>query len=95
MGPESTYEQKQAGLDTITMEQKLRLKAHNVAYREKFGFTFVICARENKVAAILDGLEQRLSATREEEIKTGIGEVKKIARLRAIDILKKINISKL
>ena len=77
------------------MEQKQRLKDHNEAYREKFGFTFVICARENKVAAIMDGLEQRLSATREEEIKNGICEVKKIAKLRAIDILNKINPSKL
>ena len=27
--------------------------------RDKFGFTFVICARENKAAAILAGLDSR------------------------------------
>ena len=28
-------------------------------FRSKFGFTFIICARENKVAAILEGLALR------------------------------------
>ena len=88
-------EQREAGLHLLTNEQKRRLKTHNDAYRDKFGFTFVICARENKAAAILKGLRVRLGSSREEEIRTGIGEVKKIARLRAIDILNKINISKL
>ena len=93
--PESTFEQRQAGLHLLTLEQKQRLKTLNDAYRDKFGFTFVICARENKAAAILEGLTKRLVSSRQEEIKTGFGEVKKIAKLRAVDILKKINISKL
>ena len=93
--PESTFEQREAGLHLLTVEQKQKLKSLNDAYRDKFGFTFIICARENKAAAILEGLTKRLVSTREEEIKTGIGEVKKIARLRAVDILKNINISKL
>ena len=29
------------------------------APRAKFGFTFIICARENKAAAILTGLDNR------------------------------------
>ena len=77
------------------MEQKQTLKTLNNAYRDKFGFTFIICARQNKAAAILDGLTKRLVSSREEEINVGIGEVKKIAKLRAIDILRRINISKL
>ena len=93
--PESTLEQREAGLHLLTLEQKQTLKTLNNAYRDKFGFTFIICARQNKAAAILEGLTKRLGSSREEEINVGIGEVKKIAKLRAIDILRRINISKL
>jgi len=86
---ESTREQKEAGLDLLSADEKSRLKSHNDQYREKFGFTFIITARENKAAAILAGLDQRLSNSREVEILVGIGEVKKIAKLRTIDILDK------
>ena len=85
--PESTREQRQCGLHLLSQEQKHRLKQHNDSYREKFGFTFIICARENKANAILEGLNVRLSNSKEQEIEIGINEVKKIAKLRAIDIL--------
>ena len=85
--PESTREHREAGLNLLTGAQLQRLRSHNAQYRQRFGFPFVICARENKVASILRGLDRRLDNTREEEINIGIGEVKKIARLRTIDIL--------
>merc|ERR1711934_992547 len=61
--PESTREQKECGLDKLSTEERLRLRKHNDEYRDKFGFTFVICARENKAAAILAGLDSRWGAT--------------------------------
>ena len=70
-----------------------RQRSHNAEYRDKFGFTFIICARENKAAAILEGLDRRLGNSREEEINIGIGEVKKIAKLRSRDILNNLKIS--
>jgi len=85
--PESTREQKECGLDKLSPEERLRLRKHNDEYRDKFGFTFVICARENKAAAILAGLDSRLKNTREEELAAGMKEVGSIARLRAIDII--------
>jgi len=90
--PESTREQKEAGLYLLTVQQKALLKSHNDQYRNKFGFTFIICARENKANAILAGLDNRLSNKRDVEIETGIEEVKKIARLRAVDILSKLTL---
>ena len=90
LSPESTREQRAAGINLLTGEQLQRLRSHNTEYRQKFGFTFVICARENKAAAILKGLDIRLDNTREVEINIGIGEVKKIAKLRSIDILKSL-----
>ena len=58
--PESTMEQREAGLHLLTIEEKLKLKSHNDQYRQQFGFTFIICARENKAPAILNGLNKRL-----------------------------------
>ena len=93
--PESTSEQRAAGLHLLSQEEKQKLKTHNDEYRDMFGFTFIICARENKAAAILEGLSTRLSHTRDTEINVGVGEVKKIAKLRTADILTTVNISKL
>ena len=87
LSPESAREQGEAGLSLLTEAELQRLRSHNEEYRKRFGFTFIICARENKAAAILAGLDRRLDNTREEEINIGIGEVKKIARLRSMDIL--------
>jgi len=88
--PESTREQRACRLDRLTAVEKGRLKEHNDRYRDKFGFTFIICARENKAAAILTGLDNRLGNNREEEIIVGMKEVGKIARLRSLDILQSL-----
>ena len=55
-------------------------------YREKFGFPFVICARQNKKDAILNGIVHRLNNTADRELSTGIEEVKKICLLRLQNI---------
>ena len=93
LSPESTREQRQCGLHLLTSDQVRRLRSHNAEYRDKFGFTFIICARENKAAAILEGLDRRLGNSREEEINIGIGEVKKIAKLRSRDVINNLKIS--
>jgi 2-oxo-4-hydroxy-4-carboxy-5-ureidoimidazoline decarboxylase len=59
----------------------------NQQYKQKFGFPFVICARENKKEAILSGLERRQNNSKETEAITGVEEVKKICRLRILDIV--------
>lgn len=84
---ESTMEQKSAGLDQLTEQQKYDMKRMNTTYKDKFGFPFVICARENKAAAIVAGLTLRLINTPDKEVSIGIAEVKKIARLRVLDIV--------
>lgn len=56
-------------------------------YKDKFGFPFVICARENKAVAILEGLTRRLINTPDRELAAGIAEVKKIAKLRVLDLV--------
>jgi OHCU decarboxylase len=86
--PESTQEQRAAGLGQLSVEEITLFERYNSAYREKFGFPFVICARENKKDAILAAFPQRLTHTRGQEIQTALAEIAKIARLRLLDALK-------
>jgi 2-oxo-4-hydroxy-4-carboxy-5-ureidoimidazoline decarboxylase len=84
----STSEQTSAGLNKLTADESALFQEFNRTYREKFGFPFVICARLNKKEAILNGFEARLKNSREEEIKTALAEIEKIAYLRLQDIIK-------
>jgi 2-oxo-4-hydroxy-4-carboxy-5-ureidoimidazoline decarboxylase len=85
--PQSTSEQASAGLGKLTPEEIETFQKSNAAYREKFGFPFVICARLNKKEAILDGFRIRLNHSREQEIKTALAEISKIAELRLQDLI--------
>jgi OHCU decarboxylase len=82
---ESTREQSSAGLNRLTPEQFASFTQLNQSYREKFGFPFVICAREHNAASILEQLVIRLAHPRDQEIATALGEIAKIARLRLLD----------
>ncbi|KAK8383052.1 hypothetical protein O3P69_011517 [Scylla paramamosain] len=84
---ESSQEQKSAGLGNLTQQERSNLDLMNTSYRHKFGFPFVICARLNKKEAILQGLSRRLHNSPEEELHTGIEEVKKIALLRLKNLI--------
>jgi 2-oxo-4-hydroxy-4-carboxy-5-ureidoimidazoline decarboxylase len=82
---ESTAEQRAAGLVELSPEEVAAFEKNNAAYRERFDFPFIICARENKKDAILAAFPRRLGNTREAEMRTALAEVGKIARLRLLD----------
>ncbi len=84
---ESTREQTSAGLGQLTRAEIELFQKFNAAYREKFGFPFVICARLNKKEAILSGFRVRLENSHDIEIKTALDEIFKIARLRLHDLV--------
>ncbi len=83
---ESTGEQASAGLDQLTPDEVALFQQNNAAYKNKFGFPFIICARLNKKAAILNGFAIRLKNSREQEIQAALGEIFKIAELRLRDL---------
>ena len=84
---ESNNEQAAAGLTALAPEEIEMFQMQNAAYTNKFGFPFVICARLNKKTAILAGFETRLKNSREQEIKTALEEIFKIAELRLRDLI--------
>lgn len=81
----SAAEQASAGLDRLTPQEYEQFHALNTAYRERFGFPFIICVRLTDKAGILAAMEARLAHSREEEIATAIAEIGKITRLRLED----------
>lgn len=84
----STREQSSAGLDRLSPDEIATFTRLNAEYRARFGFPFVICARENKKDSILAGFAARLGNTRDQEIGTALGEIAKIGELRLWDTIK-------
>jgi OHCU decarboxylase len=83
----STREQASAGLDRLTPDEYEAFTSTNAAYRERFGFPFVVCAREHTKESILRVASERLANTEDEEIRVALEEIAKIARLRLEDAL--------
>jgi OHCU decarboxylase len=82
---ESATEQAAAGLTELRAGEIEAFERCNAEYRGKFGFPFVICARQNRKEAILEAFGCRLSNSREIELETALAEVFKIAQLRLAD----------
>jgi OHCU decarboxylase len=78
----STREQASAGLDRLTPDEYGAFTRTNAAYRERFGFPFVVCVREHTKESILRVAAERLEHTRDEEVRVALEEIAKIARLR-------------
>ena len=85
--PASTHEQASAGLNQLTPEEIAAFQKFNAAYRDQFGFPFIICARLNKKEAILAAFPRRLENSRTGEIQAALDEISKIARLRLDDLV--------
>ena len=78
----SRGEQAGAGLDRCTAAQKSRMQALNHAYREKFGFPFIVAVKGLDWGGIIERIESRLGNTREVEFATALQEIGRIARFR-------------
>ena len=81
LSAQSSREQEAAGLTTLTPREIERFETYNRDYRQKFGFPFVICARENRKEAILAAFPERLAHSRAQEVAAALSEIAKIARL--------------
>jgi 2-oxo-4-hydroxy-4-carboxy-5-ureidoimidazoline decarboxylase len=87
MSDVSKREQARAGLDSVTRQEDERLAALNRAYRDKFGFPFVLAVRGASRHDILEALEKRLVAARDAEFDEALRQVYRIARFRLEDLL--------
>jgi 2-oxo-4-hydroxy-4-carboxy-5-ureidoimidazoline decarboxylase len=87
MSDASTAEQSGAGLDTLSAGEFDRLARLNDSYRAKFGFPFLYAVKGSTKHDILDALEQRLAAARDQEMAEALEQVGRIARFRLEELI--------
>jgi 2-oxo-4-hydroxy-4-carboxy-5-ureidoimidazoline decarboxylase len=82
---ESRQEQGGLGLDRLGDAEFARFGRLNAAYRERFGFPFIVCVRRHTRVSLLDRFERRLGNSLDEERVAALAEIGLIARLRLVD----------
>ncbi|ARQ00875.1 2-oxo-4-hydroxy-4-carboxy-5-ureidoimidazoline decarboxylase [Pseudorhodoplanes sinuspersici] len=82
---ESQSEQGSLGLDRLSDAEFTKFSDLNKAYREKFGFPFIICVRRHTRDSILRQFERRLANDADAERKAALDEIALITRLRLVD----------
>lgn len=85
MSDASEGEQARAGLDRLNQDTVDRLQRLNAAYREKFGFPFLLAVRDRTADDVLAALERRLGARRDVELVEALTQVYRIAGVRLND----------
>lgn len=78
----SSAEQAGAGLDQLTQAEFERLRRLNQAYRDKFGFPFLLAVKGSTKHDILEALERRVRSWQEKEYQVALDQVYRIARFR-------------
>jgi 2-oxo-4-hydroxy-4-carboxy-5-ureidoimidazoline decarboxylase len=79
---ESNAEQNSVGLDRLSEAEYEAFERVNNAYRAKFGFPYIVCARRHTKDSILRDFERRLPNDATTEMRTSIAEICRIAALR-------------
>jgi OHCU decarboxylase len=83
----SAQEQAQAGLTTLPDDALAEFRRLNTAYRQRFGFPFIICVRDYTREEILDQLRQRLHNARDQERQEALRQIKRIWWYRLRDLV--------
>ena len=78
----SSQEQSAAGLDRLSAAEAAEIQRLNEAYKARFGFPFIICARLNAKDTILAAMRSRVGNSPLAEHSTALSEIAKIAGLR-------------
>ena len=82
MTSSSVAEQSSLGLQSLPRTDSDRFAQLNAAYRDRFGFPFIICVRNHTRGAILQKFERRLLNEPGAEQAAALAEVAAITRLR-------------
>lgn len=84
---ESTSEQKGAGLDRLTREEYERFHALNDAYKDRFGFPFILAVRGHDKHSILAAFERRLEHDQQQEQTEALAQIARIGAFRLHDLI--------
>ena len=83
--PDSSKEQKSAGLDHCSEEEFSEFEKLNNDYK-KFGFPFILAIKGKSKIEILNNFRKRINSESQIEFEEAINQVKKIASLRLKDL---------
>ncbi len=86
MAEASVQEQSGAGLDQLTPAEFARFESLNSAYKERFGFPFIIAVKNHTKTSILDAFEARSQNSLDSEIQQAITEIGLIAKFRLLGL---------
>ncbi len=87
MAEASVEEQAGVGLDRLSESEYQRFQALNQAYKDKFGFPFIIAVKNHSKESVLTAFETRLNNSPEPEKQEALSQISKIARLRLETII--------
>ena len=79
---ESTAEQNSVGLDRLSDAEYEAFERVNNAYRQKFGFPYIVCVRRQTKDSILRDFARRLPNDTSTEMQASLAEICRIAALR-------------
>ena len=84
---ESTSEQSGAGLDRLTADEYARFHKLNDAYKERYGFPFILAVRGHDKHSILASFEERLKNTPVAEKSEALAQIARIGDFRLNDLI--------
>ncbi len=87
MAEASVKEQSGVGLDRLNAEEYDRFQQLNQAYKDKFGFPFIIAVKNHTKESILEAFEKRLNNSQEAEKDQALTEIGMIAKFRLLDLI--------
>ena len=87
MAEASVQEQSGIGLDRLTAQEYARFQFLNQAYKDKFGFPFIVAVKNHSKSSILEAFEQRLNNSLSVEITQALLEISTIAHFRLISLI--------
>jgi 2-oxo-4-hydroxy-4-carboxy-5-ureidoimidazoline decarboxylase len=87
MAEASVQEQSGVGLDQLAPEEFAKFQSLNQAYKDKFGFPFIIAVKNHTKTSILEAFEARLQNSQASELQQAIAEISAIAKFRLISLL--------
>lgn len=79
---DSAREQAGAGLNACSPEEFAELQALNLAYRQRFGWPFIIAVTGLSRTDILAAMRQRLARAPEDEFAEALSQIVRIANIR-------------
>lgn len=86
LDPHSAGEQQGLGLDRLPDDEFERFDQLNAAYRDRFGFPFIIAVRAQTRQSVLAAFAARLGNTAEQERQAALVEIGRIAWFRLAEL---------